>query len=577
MFFFFFDKADPDYEQLLLLNNLIERFEYELVEFKEANNDFNKNKIGQYFSAISNEANLNNQQFGWLIFGVKNNDKEIVGTEYRNNSGLDKLKQEIAYCSTENITFIDIIELYPITKKGEKKRVIMFKIPAAATGIPTAWKGHCYGRNGESLTPLSFEKQDRIRGQHRKDWSKKIIEGTSIECLDKEAIAVARQNYKRKINKQHISEEVDIMSDKEFLTKLKLIIDGKITNAAMVLLGNSEYDHLMDTPPQVMWRLYGSKGEDKDYELFTIPYITVVDKVYAKIRNLTYRYMPNQLTLFSMEVAQYDQSLLKELLNNCIAHSDYTTGGRIYTNEFEDKIKITNPGTFLPGRIEVVLEPSYSPPYYRNQLLAETMAKLSMIDTASMGIRKIFNIQRERFFPMPDYDLSRFGEVAVTVYGKVLDENYTRLLHDNKDFGLETVFLIDKVQKNIVIDKDQLKFLRKLGVIEGKLPNIYISAAVATIVDGKEQYIKNKGFDDNYYKDLIIDYIKKFGKASKNDIRKLIIDKLPDLLSPEQKENKIKNILYTMSKTGDIDRDSDNQRASNWILTNKHQLSKKLN
>ena len=148
------------------------------------------------------------------------------------------------------------------------------------------------------------------------------------------------------------------------------------------------------------------------------------------------------------------------------------------------------------------------------------------------------------------------------------------MLQTLEDFGLETVFLIDKVQKNIVIDKDQLKFLRKLGVIEGKLPNIYISAAVATIVDGKEQYIKNKGFDDNYYKDLIIDYIKKFGKASKYDIRKLIIDKLPDVLNPEQKENKIRNILYAMSKTGDIDRDSDNQRASNWILTKKHQLSK---
>src|ERR1035437_1448296 len=97
MFFFFdLDKNDPNYEQLLLLNNLIERFENELVEFKEANNDYDKNKIGKYVSAISNEANLRGQQFGWLIFGVRNKDKKIIGSNYRQKSGLDKLKQEIA-------------------------------------------------------------------------------------------------------------------------------------------------------------------------------------------------------------------------------------------------------------------------------------------------------------------------------------------------------------------------------------------------------------------------------------------------------------------------------------------------
>ena len=122
------------------------------------------------------------------------------------------------------------------------------------------------------------------------------------------------------MNKPYISEEVDHMSDEQFLTKLKLVIDGKITNAAMLLLGNEDYDYLFKTVPEAAWRVYDSKNDVSDYEIFKIPYITLSERLFGKIRNLTYRYMPNQLTLFPTETKQYDMWLLRELLNNCIAH-----------------------------------------------------------------------------------------------------------------------------------------------------------------------------------------------------------------------------------------------------------------
>lgn len=569
MFFFFdFDPKDKDADLMITLNSLIANWENEVVEFKVADNDYDKKKIGQYFSAISNEANLKGFQHGWLVFGVRNNDRKIVGSDYRNTKGLQTLKQEISIGTTGGISFIDIFEIFP-TVDGEKRRVVMFQIPAAATAIPTGWNDHFYGRNGESLGALSVAEQDRIRGQEKKDWSKQTVEGADIGCLDKTAITIARQKYKEKMSRQHISDEVDRMSDIDFLTKLKLIINGKITNAAMVLLGNEDYDYLFSTPPEVSWRLYDSGNSVKDYEIFKVPYITVSDRMFTKIRNLTYRYMPNQLTLFPTETKQYDMWLLRELMNNCIAHSDYSIGGRIYLNEFEDNLILTNPGTFLPGGIEPILKPGYNPPFYRNQLLAETMGKFNLIDTQTMGIRRVFKIQQEKYFPLPDYDLSVPGQVGVVVYGKILDENYSRVLFDNPDFDLDTVYLIDRVQKHKQISKEAVQHLRKLGVIEGKLPNCYISARVAESIDEKAQYIKNKGFDDEYYRDMIIDFIKKFGKANKNDVRNLLFDKLSNVLSHEQKENKIRNILYTMKKQGVIDKDSTNQRTSNWILTSK--------
>lgn len=238
----------------------------------------------------------------------------------------------------------------------------MFKIPAAVTGFPTSWKNQYYARSGESLIPLQQYKIDEIRSQERLDWSKQIVKGASINHLDKDAIQIARIKYKEKMDKKHIVEEIDNMDDLEFLTKMKLLFDGKVTNAAMLLLGRSDYDYLISRPPTLMWRLYGSQGEVKDYEIFTIPFINVIDKIFSKIRNLTYRYIPNQFTLFPIETQQYDTWLLRELLNNCLAHSNFQLGGKIYINEFEDQIKITNPGNFIPQNIETVLQISYNPP-----------------------------------------------------------------------------------------------------------------------------------------------------------------------------------------------------------------------
>ena len=563
--FYEMNNGTNDSELLIVLNHLVKHWEYEVVEFKEANNDYDKNKIGQYFSAISNEANLKSLQYGWLIFGVRNKDKAIVGSNYRDEKGLDTLKLEIAQGTSGNISFIEIYEVYPIVN-GEKFRVVMFQIPAAVTATPTAWKGHFYGRDGESLGALSNEEYDRIRGQEKKDWSKQVLMEASINDLDKEAIALARVKYKEKMGKPHISEEVDNMSDEEFLIKLKLIINGKITNAAMLLLGNEDRDYLFASAPEASWRLYNSKNDISDYEIFKIPFITLSDRLFSRIRNLTYRYMPNQMTLFPMETTQYDMWLLRELLNNCIAHSEYTIGGRIYLNEFEDKIILTNPGSFLPGAIEPVLEPSYNPPFYRNQLLAETMVKLNMIDSQSMGIRRVFRILQERYFPMPDYDFSNRQQVSVCVYGKILDENYMHILYDNQDLTLQTVFLLDQVQKKKTLSKEAVSYLRKQKLVEGRVNNLFISASVAKSTEQEAEYIKQKAFDDQYYKDMIVQYIKKWKSAKKSDIKNLLWDKLPDGLDEKQKEAKIRNLLTALKKAGVITTDSDNQQRSAWIL-----------
>ncbi len=569
MLYFEYNKSTKDAEYYEILEMLMERWEYEIVEFKEAKGGYGTDKIGRYFSAISNEANLRQQQYGWLVFGVgeQNKTKQVVGTSFKkgDKSLLERFKYEISRDTANGMTFYDIIEIFPIVKEKEY-RVLMFKVPAAATGIPTDWKTNYYERAGESLVPLKQYKIDAIRSQERRDWSKQVLEQAAIEHLDKDAVALAREKYKEKMNQEHISKEVDVMSDEQFLTKIKLMINGKITHAGMLLLGNSDYDYMFQSAPSIMWRLYGADNMDRDYAIFKIPFINVVDKVFAKVRNLTYRYMPNQMTLFPMETEQYDSWLMRELLNNCIAHTNYQLGGRIYVNEFEDRLKFTNPGDFIPQKIENVLEASYSPPFYRNQLLAESMAAFHMIDTATLGIRRAYNIQKAKYFPMPDYNVSSGTQVEVTIYGKTLNDSYMHILYEHQDLDLQTVFLLDRIQKGLPVEKEDVDRLRSQKLVEGRVTSLHLSASAAKSIDESTSYIKNKGFDDKYYKDLVVEYLKQYKKAKKKDIRELLWDKLPNVLSDVQKENKIHNLLASLKRQGIIGKDSENQQQSNWVL-----------
>ena len=570
MTLFEYNTTTENMEYYETLQTLIDRWEYEIVEFKEAKGQYSEEKIGQYFSAISNEANLKGKQHGWLILGVsEDGEKHPVGTAFKQGKAslLEKFKYTISKGITDGMTFLDVIELFPIYH-GIKQRVLMFKIPAAVAGMPTAWNNRYFARNGDSLIPLQQYKIDEIRNQDRRDWSKLILKGATIEHLDKAAIALAREKYKEKMGREHITEEIDGMTDEEFLGKLKLIREGGVTHAAMILLGSPDHDDLFENPPQLMWRLYGADGEVKDYAIFTIPFITVADRAFAKIRNLTYRYMPNQLSLFPHETQQYDNWLLRELLNNCLAHSNYQLGGRIYVNESEDSINLTNPGDFLPQTIEAVLQKTYNPPFYRNQLLSDAMVKFHMIDTATSGIKKVYRIQKAKFFPMPDYDFSTANQVSVTVYGKTLNEQYTYILFTHPELDLETVYLLDQVQKGNGehLSKDAIAFLRKHHLVEGRVNSLFLSAEVSKTIAAEAEYIKKKAFDDQYYRDLIISYITQYNQASKEQLRGLLLDKLPDSLSDIQKERKIGNLLTSLKKQGMIKVDHQEGRQSIWVL-----------
>ena len=539
-------------------------FENEVVEFKEARSNYHFNDIGKYFSALSNEANLRGLQEAWLIFGISD-DKKILGTDFRKQGGLQNLKKEIINGTNERLTFM---EIYTINL--EKCRVIAFQIPPAIRGIPTTWQGAAYAREHESISPLPMNKVDLIRSQIGMDWSKEIVENATLEDLDKEAVKKARELFsKRQSDRKKAQEILRKLSDIEVLNKAGITIKGKITRTALLLLGKSESSYFFDGfIPRITWTLYNADYSVKTYEHFDMPLLLAVDQVYSRIRNVKYRYIAGQQTLFPDEVDQYEPELIKEIINNCIAHQDYRLRGKINVEEFEDKLIFINEGGFIPETIEQALEPGYKPPYYRNVFLCNAMVNLYMIDTNSMGIPMMYQIQRDKCFPLPTYDLNTINRVKVIVYGKILDKNYTQLLHSNGDLDIQTVFLLDKVQKGQTISKESFKKLKRQGLVEGRYPNLFVSFKVANSVGQKANYIRNKGLDDDICKQLIIKALEAMGEASKQDLMEILEKALPDVLSEDQKSKKVSNLLQAMKKEGMIAARGTNRYAK-WYVINK--------
>lgn len=532
-----------DHDVLELIARIEKPYESEVIELKEAKSDFSFKDLGKYFSALSNEAILRGKQDAWLIFGM-DDDKVACGTSYRegNPANLRSLKKEIADRANNRLTLREIHEL-----RIDGKRVLAFQIPAATPGMPTAFNNAAWAREGESLGPLPIDKYEQIRQMQRPDWSALEIENATFEDLDPAAVKKAIELFLSK-HRRHSGAFAD-MDDRTILDMANLTKNGKITPTTLILLGKPESTQLLNgMSPRITWTLYASNGSVTSYEHFKPPFLLAIDQVLGKIRNEKYRFNANGASLFPFEADQYEPEIIRELLNNCIAHQDYSMQGRINVEEFEDHLVFLNEGSFIPGTIENAMQPGFKPSYYRNPFLSEAMVQMDMIDTIVMGIPKVFQMQRKRYFPLPTYDLSDPTRVRVSVYGKTINESYSRLLYAKPDLPMDIVYLLDKVQKGAEITNEEAAELHRLKLIEGRYPHISITNTLASKTGQEVSYTRSKGLNEEACKALVIQMLSETGPAPRAKITALLSDLLPSGLTDAQKAKRVSNLLAKMKK-----------------------------
>ena len=518
----------------------------EWKEFKNLKNSFcgdEKDDVISYVSAIAN------MEGGHLVIGVHDKTLEIVGTDtynYDRQKAILRLAERCVNLSTEGL---DIDEF--ITDDTNRK-VWVIHIPKHLPKRPVFAHNKAWQRIEDSLVAMTTERTSAILDEpifSETDWSAQIVSDATIDDLDEVAIAKARMMFK-KVHSRIPEAEVNAWSVETFLSKCGIMKNGGITRAAIILLGKYESAFkLRPAVAQVTWTRRDEKQDVVDYEHFTVPFILTVDEILSKIENLTMREMPGG-TLFPDTMKQYDDYTIREALHNCIAHQDYTMQQRINFVENPTYLYYSNAGAFIPGTLENALTNEEPQAYFRNECLCRAMVDFNMIDTVSRGIKKMFNEQWRRHFPMPDYEIdAKNRKVSVRIYGNEINKRYTNLLKTNNSLTLWDCISLDAVQKGRTIHEDVAQDLLNRGLIEGEAPNYTISLGIAKATRQLQGYTRQKGLDKEKIKQMILQYLKNAGTdgAKRDSIYEYVKDVMPQVKTHEQQLRLLGDILSALS------------------------------
>lgn len=533
-------------QQYLLRNYPQENTRCEWKEFKNLKNSFcgdEKDDVISYVSAIAN------MEGGHLVVGVQDKTLDIVGTDtynYDRQKAILRLTERCVNLSTEGL---DIEEF---TTDDTNRKVWVIHIPKHLPKRPVFAHNKAWQRIEDSLVEMTAERMSAILDEpifSETDWSAQIVADATIEDLDEVAIAKARMMFK-KVHSRIPEAEVNAWTVETFLNKCGIMKNGGITRAAIILLGKYESAFkLRPAVAQVTWTRRDEKQDVVDYEHFTVPFILTVDEILSKIENLTMREMPGG-TLFPDTMKQYDDYTIREALHNCIAHQDYTMQQRINFVENPTYLYYSNAGSFIPGTLENALTNEEPQAYFRNECLCRAMVDFNMIDTVSRGIKKMFNEQWRRHFPMPDYEIdAKNRKVSVRIYGNEINEQYTNLLKTNNSLTLWDCISLDAIQKGRTIHEGIAQDLLNRGLIEGEAPDYTISLGIAKATRQLQGYTKQKGLDKEKIKQMILQYLKNAGTdgAKRDSIYEYVKDVMPQVKTHEQQLRLLGDILSALS------------------------------
>lgn len=539
---------DTNVKYTELLKSHIRDFKKETRSLEFKSNYQAPDKLGKYISALANGACLDHSDFGYLYFGVEDESLEITGTTFNISKVKAKGNQSLELYLRQYVSPKINFKIDEFHYEG-KQRIVVFVIPAAVKE-PVKFFEKPYIRVDSHVTELT-PYVDWMREIYLSDidWSAEPVERASLDWLDKEAIKKAREGYKERY--PEFASESDGWADDVFLDRAKLTIDKKITRTTLLLVGKEEYAPFTGHIAQMVWKCY-QDGQSFG-EIFSTPFLLTTTKILNKIRNYRFKIYPDN-SLIPAEVWKYDTKTILECMHNAVAHQSYSSDARIIVTETPDQLTFENSGGFFDGSYEDYILGQKTPKNYRNKALVQAMVNIKMIDTQGYGIHTMYMKQKERFLPLPDYSDSTPSCVILHLPGRVMDENYSKLLMEKTDMTLTTAIMLDMIQKGrgSLLSTEAIAELRQLGYIEGRRPIIYISKKIANISGQKAQYSRHKGLDMKKCESLLQDSMTDHGTMSKKEIEQLLWELLSDIMDDKKKHAKIHNFLTKLKKENKI-------------------------
>ena len=461
------------------------------IEFKRAEHNFPWNGGSHsdqrerrkcflgYIVALANEGG------GFIVLGMDDTlPHKVVGSDF----GLNKLGElEDAVYEKLGIR-IRAAELFDT----ENNRVVLTTIPPRPIDKIMKFEGVPLMRVGESLRNMSDEEMFAILSEQEPDFSAKICEGISIADLDEAAIKKMKESYARKQKNPGFMQ----LSTEQVLTDLKLLENGKLNYAALVLLAKKEVIHAKLPQSKTIWEFRHSEAQihHDSREVIDEPLFIAIDNIWKLINqpSLNKKY-PVQSGPYIFDLYDFNEEVIREAVLNAIAHRDYTITSEVVVKQYPNKITITNPGGFPKGvTIENILTVSSTP---RSRLMTEILEKTGLVERSGQGVDKIFSSTLSEGKVEPDYKNSNMFQISLSLRTEIIDKAFHVFVSQYQNrgkehkLGVEQIITLSKIRNGIFqnLKMEIVSQLEKSGLIEkgsGHTNRYTLSQEYYTLVNG---------------------------------------------------------------------------------------------
>ncbi len=484
------------------LESLLARREGRQVEFKAASETFSFDDLAKYCVAIANEGG------GTLILGAREGrPARITGTrafpqpERTEASLYERLGhrvyiEEIAYRGT---------------------RVLVFRIPARTPGVAWPDRGTYWMRSGDALVPMSDEQLRRIHAETLPDFSAEVCGEAGLHDLDPNAVEILRRLWLRKAAPSGIAEA----PPQRLLTAAELMVSGRLTYAALILLGTREAltRYLPQAETLFEYRSSDAPGPAGERLEFRQGFLPVLDEIWRRI-DLRNDLQHFQQGLFVWDVPTFDERAVREGVLNALTHRDYRHNGSVIIRQYPRRLEIISPGGFPPGISKENVLWEHNP---RNRRLAEVLARCGLVERAGQGIDVMYRACIQQSKPLPDFSRSREHSVCLTLNGEIQDPEFLRFLEEIgrerlATFGIEDFLVLDLVHREQAVPSHlapRLSALAEVGVLElvgrGRGARYLLSRRFYRFLGRSGVYTRRRGLDRRTNKALLLKHIQEAG------------------------------------------------------------------
>lgn len=524
------------------LDALIESIEDENLEIKEAKAQYSYEKLVKYCATLANERG------GKMIFGVTNEKpRKVVGTNAFRN--LNEIKSKL----------VNRLKIYveACIVDHPNGRVLVFDVPSRPIGRPIPYDGGYFMRVGEELVEMTADRLGKIFAEAGPDFSAEICPKAKLSDLDPRAIDYMRAMWKLKSG----NEGLDTLETEQLLADLDLVIDGKVTYAALILLGTEQAlrRYLRQSEVVFEYRANEASISYQQRKEFRQGFFLFVEELWQIIdaRNEVYHYEDG---LFVGDIPTFDDRVVREALLNAVSHRDYCVANPTFVRQFSHKLEIRSPGGFAPGvTAENILWKQFS----RNRLIAEVFQKCGLVERSGQGARLMFQRSIRESKLRPDFSRTDQHEVYLTLHGEVRDP---RFLHFFMKVGKETLasfttqdfLVVDLIHQEQPIPPELQRHLPRLlglGVIESQGRGVnkrhFLSRRFYGSLGKKGTYTRKRGLDRQTNKQLLLRHIEdneedgtRFEELAQV-LPELSRDSIQGLMKELKKEERIHNIGRT--------------------------------